>query len=179
MQAINSFHTRAMAMAHLAVTPSPFQQMYTVRKPRSSSTQCSVLNRFSSSPKTGTVGSQRLKENAVPGTYWSNNVELGEEITVLFNKGSETVTAVAKAGENLLKVAERYEVLIPTPDFCFEGSCCHCEMEIVGGAFEVGAHGSQKADELVRSCICPVPSRKGDVEVNLINEDDVWGERVL
>eukprot|EP00250_Pteridium_aquilinum_P004223 c14449_g1_i1 orf=647-1174(-) len=175
-----------MAMAQLAVTPSlfishPQQRMVpgsVLRRP-CTLIHCSVSSRFAGSPKTGTVGTERLKEGALPGTYWSSNAELGEEIRVAFNKGSETVTAVARVGENLLRVAERCEVMIPNQDFCFEGSCCHCEMEVVGGASEVGPNGSQKLDELVRSCICPVPFKNGGVQVNLINEDDVWGERVL
>lgn len=182
-------------MAQLAVTPSllafrtqqpsppPLQVLlgFRVRKPfkRYTLIHCSVSRRFGSSPKTGSVGSERLKEGALPGTYWSDNAELGEEVRVAFNKGSETVTAMARVGENLLKVSERCGVMIPNPDFCFEGSCCHCEMEVAGGALEVGSSAGQKVDELVRSCICPVPSREGGVEVNLINEEDVWGERVV
>lgn len=185
----------ALAMAQLAVTPSLYafrthqhqQQQplvvlgFRVRKPfkRYTLIHCSVSRRFGSSPKTGTVGSERLKEGALPGTYWSDNAESGEEVRVAFNKGSETVNAMARVGENLLKVAERCGVMIPSPDFCFEGSCCHCEMEVTGGALEVGSSAGQKVDELVRSCICPVPSRKGGVKVNLINEEDVWGDRVV
>ncbi|MCO5576266.1 hypothetical protein L7F22_030075 [Adiantum nelumboides] len=171
-----------MAMAHLAFT----QQQHTVvarelghRRP-STIIRCSEgSGRFASSPKTGTVGAQRLKEGALPGTYWSSNTKLGDEISVEFNKGSETVSAVARVGENLLKVAERCKVMLPTSAFCFEGSCYHCEMEVVGGASEVGPSGSGRVDELVRSCICPVPSKKGGIEVNVVSDDDVWGERVL
>ncbi|OAE29243.1 hypothetical protein AXG93_3825s1130 [Marchantia polymorpha subsp. ruderalis] len=64
-------------------------------------------------------------------------------------------------------------------EFCFEGSCCHCEMEIPGGAAEVGYRADASGADLIRSCICPVPKGRKVVEVNVLSEDDVWGEGVL
>lgn len=139
---------------------------------------CSATNRFRG-PKSGAVGSQRFKESAAPGTYWSETAEFGEEVRISFNKGSEMVACTARVGENLLRVAERCQVMTPNSDFCFEGSCCHCEMEVVGGAKEVGGCAATKVDELIRSCICPVPVASGTIQVNLVNEDDVWGEQVV
>ncbi|KAH6554653.1 hypothetical protein KP509_02G091100 [Ceratopteris richardii] len=69
---------------------------------------------FASSPKTGAVGGQRL-ENALPGTYWGKDNGVGNEIQVIFNKGSDVVMTKARVGENLLRVAERCGVMLPTP----------------------------------------------------------------
>lgn len=33
--------------------------------------------------------------------------------------------------------AEVFSQFHATQEFCFEGSCCHCEMEVDGGAVEV------------------------------------------
>ncbi|KAL2610445.1 hypothetical protein R1flu_029018 [Riccia fluitans] len=44
-----------------------------------------------SSPKTGTLGEDRFKDGAVPGSYWNDSLDLGEDATVCFNTGSNTV----------------------------------------------------------------------------------------
>lgn len=141
-------------------------------------TTCSVLKEFSS-PKTGVVGAERFKDSAVPGTYWGQRDDGGEEVVVEFNCGSESVAVTARAGENLLRLAESCGVMTPNTDFCFEGSCCHCEMEVVGGAREIGYRAEARNAELIRSCICPVPQGRSNIRVNLINEEDVWGEGVV
>lgn len=122
-----------------------------------------------SSPKVGLVGKERFQEGALPGTYGKtiSESELGEEVLVTFNKGSKKVKVSARSGENLLQVAERCEVMIPDTNFCFQGSCYDCEMEVVGGAQEVGGQGSS---EIIRSCLCPVPKGRTSIDVNLFDD---------
>ncbi|CAM6038321.1 unnamed protein product [Sphagnum compactum] len=130
--------------------------------------------------KRGAVGPQRFKESAVPGTYWGDDsANSGEQVSVNFSTGSDTVTVQCRVGENLLKVAEKCGVMVVNNDFCFEGSCYHCEMEVVGGAKEIGYRAEDTAGFLVRSCICPVPAGRMNVEVNIINAEDGWGDSVV
>ncbi|KAL2610443.1 hypothetical protein R1flu_029016 [Riccia fluitans] len=89
------------------------------------------------------------------------------------------ITVECRAGENLLRVAERCGVTVPNAEFCFEGSCCLCEMEVQGGAVEVGYRADTSGADLIRSCICPVPKGRKIVDVNVLSEDNVWGEGVL
>jgi len=137
------------------------------------------LSENSGSIKRGAVGLQRFKESAVPGMYWGDRADLGEEVSVKFTTGSDTVTVSANAGDNLLKVAEQCGAMAVTDDFCFEGSCCHCEMEVNGGAVEVGYRAEVCGGELVRSCLCPVPRGRRTVEVNIINSDDGWDDLIV
>lgn len=122
-----------------------------------------------SSPRVGLVGKERFQEGALPGTYWKTNSEseLGEEMLLTFNKGSKKVKISARSGENLLQVAERCGVMIPDTDFCFQGSCYDCEMEVVGGAQEVGGQGSS---DIIRSCLCPVPKGRTSIDVNIFDD---------
>jgi len=131
------------------------------------------------SPKSGAVGEERFKQHAEPGTYWGAEQTSGERCSVVFSIGTAEVTVDAGVGENLLRVAERSGVLIPNTDFCYEGTCCHCEVEVEGGAAEVGYRADPTAGDLVRSCICPVPARNGPLRVRVLSEADAWEDGVL
>ncbi|CAM6091244.1 unnamed protein product [Calypogeia fissa] len=148
------------------------------RRPRGPRRLNASSERFSS-PKTGSVGADRFKDGAVPGTYWNDSLDFGEEVSVTFNTGSKNVTVNCRTGDNLLKVAESGGVMIPTRDFCFEGSCYHCEMEVEGGAMEVGFSADPRGSDLIRSCLCPVPRGRQAVVVNVVSDDDVWGAGVV
>ncbi|BFI22970.1 hypothetical protein MPTK1_8g17760 [Marchantia polymorpha subsp. ruderalis] len=61
-----------------------------------------------SSPKTGTLGEDRFKDGAVPGTYWNDSLDLGEEATVCFNTGSNTAeSSDYNSFKMLLTVSEK------------------------------------------------------------------------
>lgn len=122
-----------------------------------------------SSPRVGFVGKDRFEEGSLPGSYGKTipESELGEEVLLTFNKGSRKVKVSARSGENLLQVAERCGVMIPDMDFCFQGSCSDCEMEVVGGAQEVGGQGSS---DIIRSCLCPVPKGRTSIDVNIFDD---------
>eukprot|EP00898_Chlorokybus_atmophyticus_P002959 jgi/Chlat1/3664/Chrsp24S00801 len=139
---------------------------------------CQAADVKFSSPKTGAVGIERHKEKAEPGTYWGEQGAGGDVVSVTFDNGADQVQITAEVGENLLRVAERAGVFYANDDFCFEGSCNLCEMEVEGGAQEVG-YRAMGTNELVRSCLCPVPRDRQKVQVNLINNEDVWGEDVV
>lgn len=148
---------------------------------RSSSNQRMVVQATASaekfsSPKMGALGESRFRENASPGTYWGESQEGGQGVTVVFDTGDDKVEVTAKAGENLLRVAEKCGVLVPTTDFCYEGTCCHCEMEVEGGAPEVGYRANTSSEALVRSCICPVPLREGSLRVRILSEESAWDD---
>ncbi|CAI5946620.1 unnamed protein product [Closterium sp. NIES-65] len=131
------------------------------------------------SPKAGAVGVKRLQEGAAPGTYYGPKIENGNPITVEFDLGSETITVESREGENLLHLAERCGAMKPSEEFCFEGTCCHCEMEVEGGASEAG-YRAMGGSDLIRSCICPVPGRNGGtLKVRILSEEDAWGDGVL
>eukprot|EP00897_Mesotaenium_endlicherianum_P010755 jgi/Mesen1/9708/ME000069S09112 len=103
----------------------------------------------------------------------------GDEVTVKFDVGGSIVEERALAGENILRVAERCGVIVPDLDFCYEGTCCHCEIEVKGGAPEVGYRAEPQGGDLVRSCICPVPAGRDTVQVKVLSEEDAWGDGVL
>ncbi|XP_024542693.1 uncharacterized protein LOC112350556 [Selaginella moellendorffii] len=152
------------------------------RVPCALASSSSLISDRDANLKRGTVGEERFKESAVPGTYyWSGaSDKSAEKVEVRFNTGSgDNVTVTANSGENLLKVAERCGVLVPNDDFCFEGTCCHCELDVVGGAQEAGYRAEANRGNLVRSCICPVPSGRSTVEVNVISDEEVWGDSVV
>ncbi|KAH9332037.1 hypothetical protein KI387_004145, partial [Taxus chinensis] len=123
-----------------------------------------------STTKVGRIGQDRFKEGALPGTYWKAKPEseLGEEVLLTFNKDSKKVTTSARSGENLLRVAESCGMMIPNTSFCFEGSCYHCEMELLGGAQEAGR---QDNSDLVRCCLCPVPAGRTSIDINVFDDD--------
>ncbi|CAI5527641.1 unnamed protein product [Closterium sp. Naga37s-1] len=131
------------------------------------------------SPKAGAVGVKRLQEGAAPGTYFGPKIDNGKPITVEFDLGSDTITVESREGENLLHLAERCGAMKASEEFCFEGTCCHCEMEVEGGASEAG-YRAMGGSDLIRSCICPVPGRNGGtLKVRILSEEDVWGDGVL
>ncbi|KAG0557667.1 hypothetical protein KC19_11G148000 [Ceratodon purpureus] len=178
----------AMAMATTfklpcqPVAPVPLPTPTSLQKNQAMGKRCvrvMCMSESSGSIKRGAIGMQRFKESAIPGMYWGERTNLGEEVSVNFTTGSDTVTVSANVGDNLLRVAEQCGAMVVTDDFCFEGSCCHCEMEVNGGAAEVGYRAEVKGGELVRSCLCPVPNGRRTVEVNIINSDDGWDDLML
>eukprot|EP00270_Netrium_digitus_P021389 TRINITY_DN9130_c0_g1_i1.p1 TRINITY_DN9130_c0_g1~~TRINITY_DN9130_c0_g1_i1.p1 ORF type:complete len:203 (-),score=24.13 TRINITY_DN9130_c0_g1_i1:109-687(-) len=140
---------------------------------------CSPETTFSS-PKTGAVGEARFKDHSASGTYWGPKIEGGQSVTVRFDLGTEVIEEQAHVGENMLRVAERCGAMLPNQDFCYEGTCCHCEMDVEGGATEVGYRANASGEDLIRSCICPVPVRQQEqVVVRILSEEDAWGSGVL
>lgn len=141
---------------------------------------CSAAADVFTSPKRGAVGEERLKQGAVAGTYWGPDAAEGTgEVLLHFDTGSRQITASARVGENILRAAERAGAMVPDLDFCFEGTCCHCEMEVAGGAPEVGYRADPSTGDLVRSCICPVPAGRRELRVRILSEEDAWGDGVL
>lgn len=65
-------------------------------------------------------------------------------------------------------------------DFCFEGSCELCQLEVKDGAQELGPKAQHGVQELVRSCLTAVPHRQdGLLHVKVLSEESVWAEGVL
>ncbi|GAQ88662.1 hypothetical protein KFL_004500020 [Klebsormidium nitens] len=140
---------------------------------------CSASTDQFTSPKTGAVGVERFKLDAVPGTYWGASQAVEERVTLWLDTGTEVVQASAQVGENLLRVAEAAGAMVPDEDFCFEGTCSNCEMEVEGGAQEVGYRAEPGSLDVVRACLCPVPGGQPERTIKMLNEADIWGDGVL
>lgn len=134
-----------------------------------------------SAPKRGVVGPERFQESALPGTYFWSGDQHGKKIEIFFDTGTDDQLSIhVPAGSNLLRAAELAGAIKLNRDFCFEGSCELCQLEVEGGAQELGPKAQPGNQELVRGCITAVPCRqKGDVHVKVLSEESVWGEGVL
>eukprot|EP00271_Cylindrocystis_brebissonii_P018537 TRINITY_DN52_c0_g2_i1.p1 TRINITY_DN52_c0_g2~~TRINITY_DN52_c0_g2_i1.p1 ORF type:complete len:213 (+),score=27.64 TRINITY_DN52_c0_g2_i1:185-823(+) len=171
------WQTRSSSSASCSSVNAGSGERRNVQVAAASSAGVTEAERFTS-PKFGAVGEDRFREGAASGTYWGKESSTSEEVTLVFQAGDgrDEVTTTAFVGENLLRVAERCGVMVPTTDFCYEGTCCQCEMEVKGGAPEVGYRADPSAGDLVRSCICMVPSRTGPVEVSVMSEEGAWAD---
>ncbi|KAF6266426.1 hypothetical protein COO60DRAFT_452880 [Scenedesmus sp. NREL 46B-D3] len=93
------------------------------------------------------------------------------QLTVYFRE--EDVTVTAAAGEDLVDVAQRGGVAIPTG--CWQGNCGVCEVEVFkysGDADKDSSAGSSPA--VVRACITKLPPGYSRVEVAQM-QDAIWG----
>lgn len=68
------------------------------------------------------------------------------------------ITVEAESGENLLQVAARADIFIPTG--CLIGSCHACEVELEGG-------------KTICACISAVPAGRSYLTINL-DVDPIW-----
>ncbi|GMH36711.1 hypothetical protein BSKO_04584 [Bryopsis sp. KO-2023] len=114
----------------------------------------------------------RNAKGAVRGTYYWKQEDSAQPVTVTFDTASGEVVAEAREGENVLRVAQKCKAVKDDPDFCYEGTCELCVMEIKGVA-EVGQRRDPKAGEFVRTCITPVPPRD-IVKVKVPSDEDLW-----
>ncbi len=70
----------------------------------------------------------------------------------------DDITVAAEVGENLLDVADRAGVFIPTG--CLMGSCHACTVEVEDG-------------DVIRACITGVPPGRSSLTINLFT-DPTW-----
>ncbi len=70
----------------------------------------------------------------------------------------DDITVAAEVGENLLDVADRAGVFIPTG--CLMGSCHACTVEVEDG-------------DVIRACITGVPPGQQQLTINLFT-DPTW-----
>lgn len=85
----------------------------------------------------------------------------------------EDVTVMAAPGEDLVEVAQRCGVTIPTG--CWQGNCGVCEVEVykyTGDAAKDSSAGSSPA--VVRACVTKLPPGYSRVEVAQM-QDAIWG----
>jgi len=96
-------------------------------------------------------------------------------VDVIFHKGDNDITTNVPAGTNLLTVAEECGAIDVDSEFCLQGSCYKCEVEVQGGALEEG--GAPEAQDVVRACLCTVkePSN-GEEEMHVTTFDDDDGD---
>eukprot|EP00898_Chlorokybus_atmophyticus_P007790 jgi/Chlat1/8011/Chrsp7S07758 len=94
-----------------------------------------------------------------------------EELTVVFLP--EEVYTTARAGENIMEVAERCGIQVPHS--CMQGYCGTCELEVTKHtADDANSHAQTSSPVVVRSCIAAIPSGYKRVVVSAI-EDPYWG----
>ncbi|KAL0040757.1 hypothetical protein WJX79_004447 [Trebouxia sp. C0005] len=131
--------------------------------------------------RSGLVGPDRFQDGALPGTYFGPNDQCAESIEIQFQIGTDDELGIhVPVGSSLLQAAELSGAVKPNRDFCFEGSCELCQLEVKDGAQELGPKAQHGVQELVRSCLTAVPRRQnGLVHVKVLSEESVWAEGVL
>ncbi|KAL0023329.1 hypothetical protein WJX77_007937 [Trebouxia sp. C0004] len=141
----------------------------------------SASTNVASGLKSGLVGPERFQDGALPGTYFGPNDQCADSIEIQFQIGPDVQLGIhVPVGSSLLQAAELSGAVKLNRDFCFEGSCELCQLEVKDGAQELGPKARHGLQELVRSCLTAVPHRQnGLLQVKVLSEESMWAEGVL
>mmetsp|Transcript_34640 Transcript_34640/g.45801 ORF Transcript_34640/g.45801 Transcript_34640/m.45801 type:complete len:171 (-) Transcript_34640:126-638(-) len=98
----------------------------------------------------------------------TSQLALNGEVSVLF--GNET-ECKCKVGDNLLTVGEACGAMkeISTRQYCRQGSCYNCEVEIMNFESIEGL-----GDPIVRACLFKIPQQVAQLQIQRLDTDDGW-----
>ncbi|KIY93881.1 ferredoxin [Monoraphidium neglectum] len=93
---------------------------------------------------------------------------------------AEDVVTEAMPGDVIMEVAGRCGITIPGG--CYSGNCGICEVEVRkfadgqdGGSSGSGSSSGGGGGAVVRSCIARLPPGYARVEIDALQDDQIWG----